>query len=212
MPNRPVVILLHGLGKTERSMKPLSTFLSTQDFECWSCNYPSREFGLAELARQITPELIRLAAGRPISAVTHSMGGIIVRHIDNPAIRWNKIVMLAPPNQGSKMASGLTANFAFRWYYGPAGIALGDSTGWPMPPAPFGIIAGTKQLSFNSPASWIANRRFAPGALHDGTVAVDETKLPGMNAFAQVDATHSGIIRNKQVHGLVNKYLREGKF
>jgi hypothetical protein len=55
-------------------------------------------------------------------------------------------------------------------------------------------------------------RRFAAGVANDGTVAVDETKLPGMADFAEVDATHTWIMNSPIVHRLVLAFLASGKF
>jgi hypothetical protein len=55
-------------------------------------------------------------------------------------------------------------------------------------------------------------RRFPAGVANDGTVAVDETKLPGMADFAEVDATHTWIMNAPSVHRLVCDFLLSGKF
>jgi hypothetical protein len=55
-------------------------------------------------------------------------------------------------------------------------------------------------------------RRFAAQTLHDGTVAVHETRLDGMAAFAEIDATHTWIMNDPRVQQLVVQYLRTGAF
>ena len=62
--------------------------------------------------------------------VTHSMGGIILRHLRDPRLTWSRAVMLAPPNQGSRLAAGLVRNPLFRWFYGPAGSELRSAFGY----------------------------------------------------------------------------------
>ena len=74
------------------------------------------------------------------------------------------------------------------------------------------MIAGTRSLALSNPTSWTVGRRFPAGVRNDGTVAVDETKLPGMDAFAEVDATHTWIMNERTVHALVIRYLRDGAF
>jgi hypothetical protein len=140
------------------------------------------------------------------------MGGIVVRHLQDPRLRWSRIVMLAPPNRGSQLAAGLANNPLFRWFYGPAGRELADATSWPEPPGSFAVIAGTRNLALTNVTSWTIGRLFPPGVANDGTVAVDETKLPGMAAFAEVDATHTWIMNAPEVKRLVVAYLRDGAF
>jgi len=207
---KPLVVLLHGLARGQGSMTRLGRALRTAGFETWSHTYPSRQHSITYLADALTEQLVAL--DRPLSAVTHSMGGVIVRHLHDPRLRWERIVMLAPPNQGSRLAAGLVRNPVFRWFYGPAAAELADSSSWPAPPAPFAVIAGTRSLAWTNPTSWTVGRRFQAGVANDGTVAVEETKLPGMAAFAEVDATHTWIMDAPRVHRLAVSYLREGTF
>jgi pimeloyl-ACP methyl ester carboxylesterase len=207
---KPLVVLLHGLARGQGSMKRLATALRDAGFETWSHTYPSRQHSITYLADALTEQLVAL--DRPLHAVTHSLGGVIVRHLRDPRLNWQRIVMLAPPNRGSQLAAGLVRNPVFRWFYGPAGTELADCSSWPDPPAKFAVIAGTRSLAWSNPTSWTMGRRFAAGVANDGTVAVDETKHPAMDAFAEVDATHTWIMNERSVHALVIRYLREGAF
>jgi triacylglycerol lipase len=207
---KPVVVLLHGLARGQGSMTAMSRALRAAGFETWSHTYPSRRHSITYLAGALTEQLVAL--NRPLHAVTHSMGGVIVRHLHDPRLQWGRIVMLAPPNRGSRLAAGLVRNPLFRWFYGPAGTELADSSSWPDPPAKFAVIAGTRSLAWSNPTSWTVGRRFAAGVANDGTVAVEETKHPAMDAFAEVDATHTWIMNERTVHALVIRYLREGAF
>jgi triacylglycerol lipase len=209
---KPLVVLLHGLARGHGSMARLGKALRAADFETFSRTYPSRRHSIGYLAGEVAEWIVEHAGDRPVSAVTHSMGGVIVRHIQDPRIRWNRIVMLAPPNRGSQLAAGLIKNPVFRWYYGPAGAELANGGTWPAPPAPFAVIAGTRSFALTNPTSWTMGRRFAPETANDGTVAVDETRLDGMTDFATVDATHTWIMNDARVHALVVGYLRGGSF
>lgn len=208
----PLVVLLHGLARGQGSMARLGRSLRARGFETASRTYPSRRRSIPELAAGVADWIVEQAGDRPVCAVTHSMGGVIARHLHDPRIRWRRIAMLAPPNQGSQLAAALGRNPVFRWYYGPAGAELADGSQWPAPPAPFAVIAGTRGLAFTNPTSWTVGRRFPRGVAHDGTVAVDETRLAGMAAFAEVDATHTWIMNDSRVHQLVAGYLRDGAF
>ncbi len=209
---KPLVVLLHGLARGHGSMARLGTYLRAHGFETCGRTYPSRRHSISYLAGEIADWISEHAGDRPVHAVTHSMGGVIVRHLHDPRIHWERIVMLAPPNRGSQLAAGLMRNPVFRWYYGPAGAELANGGQWPDPPAPFGVIAGTRSRALSNVTSWTVGRRFSPETRNDGTVAVDETKLDGMSAFAEVDATHTWIMNDVRVQGLVVSYLRDGRF
>ena len=91
----------------------------------------------ADVATRIRTEL----PDRPLVAVTHSLGGILVRHMASE-LPWRGVLMLAPPNAGSRVAEGLRDNPLFRWYFGPAALDVARADGWPAPPTPCGVIAG----------------------------------------------------------------------
>lgn len=209
---KPLVVLLHGLARGHGSMARLGTHLRAHGFETFSRTYPSRRHSISYLASEVADWIVEHAQARPVCAVTHSMGGVIVRHLHDARIRWHRIVMLAPPNRGSQLAAGLVRNPIFRWYYGPAGLELADGSRWPSPPAPFGVIAGTRSFAMTNPTSWTVGRRFSPSTPNDGTVAVEETKLDGMTDFAEVDATHTWIMNDAHVLQFAVSYLKHGVF
>ncbi|HSD87638.1 MAG TPA: alpha/beta fold hydrolase [Kofleriaceae bacterium] len=209
---KPLVVLLHGLARGHGSMAKLGAYLRRHGFETWGQTYPSRRHSIAYLASALTEQLVDVAGDRPLHAVTHSMGGIVVRHLQDPRLRWSRIVMLAPPNRGSQLAASMVRNPLFRFFYGPAALELGEASAWPMPPAPVAVIAGTRSLALSNVTSWTVGRRFPAGVKNDGTVAVDETKLAEMAAFAEVDATHTWIMNSEHVRHLVVTYLSEGRF
>jgi triacylglycerol lipase len=209
---KPLVVLLHGLARGQGSMARLGKFLRAHGFETAARTYPSRRHSISYLATEVADWIVEQAGERPVSAVTHSMGGVIVRHLHDARIRWERIVMLAPPNRGSQLAAALVKNPVFGWYYGPAGAELADGSQWPQPPAPFAVIAGTRGFALTNPTSWTVGRRFAAATKHDGTVAVDETRLDTMAAFAEVDATHTWIMNDVRAQQLVLQYLQTGSF
>jgi pimeloyl-ACP methyl ester carboxylesterase len=228
---RPTVVLLHGLARRAGSLAGLGKALAAAGYPVWACDYPSRKRGIAATAAAIADRLADELPGRPLAAVTHSLGGIVVRHLGDPRLRWRRIVMLAPPNHGSQVAAAFAGNRLFAWFYGPAGRELAapiarrvaawpdparsadavgcDPEAWPPPPAPCAIIAGTRRRALANPTSWVSHRVFPAGTAHDGTVAVDETRLAGA-AFATVDASHTLIMNHPEVRALALAFLRTG--
>jgi triacylglycerol lipase len=208
----PLVVLLHGLARRQGSLGRLAQRLEAAGYETWSRTYPSRRATIAEAARAVADWIAADAAGRPLHAVTHSLGGILIRHMHDPRLSWQRIVMLAPPNQGSALAASLAQNPVFRWFYGPAGVDLAGGAAWPPPPAPFAVIAGNRRRDLSNPVSWTVGARVHGDEPSDGTVRVSETKLPDMAAFAEVDATHTWIMDHPQVAKRVLEFLATGRF
>jgi triacylglycerol lipase len=209
----PAVVLLHGLGRTHRSMAPLRRYVEGLGYETWSRTYPSRRQSLGALAGEVAEWIRRDLGPRPLIGVTHSMGGILIRYM-REHLAWRGVLMLAPPNQGSVVAAQLAGKPFFRWVYGPAVSELGDGSAWPPPPEPFAVVAGTRGPSWGNLPSWlIRGMRLLPvDEAHDGTVRVAETRLDGMVGFAEVEASHTFLMNHPATRELVRRFLATGCF
>jgi pimeloyl-ACP methyl ester carboxylesterase len=208
------VVLLHGLGRSSRSLARLEADLASQGYSVLNLDYPSLKYPIEYLADEVLrPEVARLSAASPakIHFVTHSMGGIIVRyylkHHDVPAL--GRVVMLSPPNQGSELADLLNGSALFKRFIAPAGRELGtdtDSLPRKLGGADFnlGVIAGSK--SYNPINSLILD------GPDDGTVTVESTRMPGLVDFIVLPCSHNSIIRDKTAIGQVIHFLRHGAF
>lgn len=213
----PLVILLHGLARRGDSMRPMAKALERAGFETWSCDYPSLSRSPSDCAEFVARELRQaFPRRRRMSVVSHSLGGIVFRHLGDAGITWRRAVMLAPPNQGSALARALhdhpVAGRAFQFLAGTCASDLaGCGESWPYPPCVFSVIAGTRSFDLHNPTSWWSSRMLSEGE-NDGTVLVSETKLDGMAAFKTVEATHTTIMADPQVHRLAVRFLRRGCF
>lgn len=208
-------------------MEPLRRHIEQElGVKAVSIGYSTRPT-LAGLAQTVADEVQQqVGRGGRAFAVTHSMGGIVLRHImdlpDTGGVHWVGCCMLAPPNHGSHVAryfnNGLhMVSGVFRLATGPAGAELAEEIAacakWPVPPQPCGIIAGTRSLALVNPTSWMtAALRLHGGRESDGTVAVDETITEAMTDFCTVDADHTLIMRYKHVKELVVAFIRDGSF
>ena len=218
--DRPLVVLLHGLARTRFSMSGLASHLERAGFTTWSCTYPSRRLSIAGSAERIADAIARdLPSGRPLAAVTHSLGGILIRHVAE-RIPFARVVMLAPPNQGSRLSRALRDGPIYRWFFGKAGqelavipvVSEAEPGLWPALPPSTAVIAGTRADRSWNPTGWVSRRSriFAPGEPNDGTLAVAETQIEGMAAFATVDASHSWIMNHRAARALVVRFLDTG--
>ena len=213
MKRRPTVVLLHGLARTHRSMDGLRRHLEAAGYSTWARSYPSRHLPIVDLATLLAQQIRDELPEEPLLAVTHSLGGILVRHMA-ALLPWRRVVMVAPPNRGSRVAQLFRDQPLFRWFYGPAGQEVADPDGWPAPPEPFAVIAGTRAFSPTNPTSWVTHpfKLLAEAGPSDGTVTVEETRLSGMADFATIDASHTLILRHPQVRAWIVQFLERGRF
>lgn len=208
------VILLHGLARTKTSMAKMKRHLGAAGFSVLNVGYPSRRMRIEEIAGTRLPSAVaecRRKGARKIHFVTHSMGGILVRCYLKSARppELGRVVMLAPPNEGSEAVDRLKDHFFFQWLNGPAGRQLGtDAESLPLrlPPADFevGIIAGDRSVN------WILSTMI-PGP-DDGKVSVARARLAGMKDFIVIHATHPFIVNNSTAIRQTICFLKTGGF
>jgi pimeloyl-ACP methyl ester carboxylesterase len=208
------VVVLHGMGRTYRSMKKMCRYLEKQNYKTVNVDYPSRKKSINFLAFTYLDSVIKNECpdtAKKINFVSHSLGGIIVRVYlaGRPLPNLGRAVMLAPPNQGSEITDWLKENFMYRRGLGPSGQALGtDSASMPSRLGPvgfeLGVIAGDRTTNplFSSKL---------PGP-DDGKVTVENTKVEGMKDHIVVHKSHSFIMNSREVIDQVIYFLDHGTF
>lgn len=210
---RPLVILLHGMGRTRVSFRRMQAGLEEAGWRCARLSYPSTRRSIAEHAAWLEEVLAALAAdgqARSVAFVTHSLGGILVRATMARAGPWRaalqveRVVMLGPPNQGSGLAGRLAGVRMFRWLYGETGVGLVPDAvrGLPAPDAPFLVIAGSR----GDARGW---NPLLPGD-DDGVVAVAETRLEGAAGHVTVRSIHAFLAAHREAIARTIAFLGAG--
>ncbi|MEL7499112.1 MAG: lipase [Planctomycetota bacterium] len=216
-----VVILLHGLIRTSNSMQPMAKFLQQHEFATINLQYASSRKQVEDHAAALHSVIEHLDPQvTDIYFVAHSLGNIVTRrylgdHHDaqtgrqgDPRIR--RMVMLGPPNQGSRVARLLNNSVLFHTIAGKSGAQLSHS--WEKlestlatPSFEFGIIAGGQATD----QEW---SNFVLKGKDDYTVSVEETKLAGAADFLVRPLWHSNMMKQQSVFDATLNFFDEGYF
>ena len=208
------VVLLHGIGGFGLIMKSIERRLEKQGYVVANVTYRSLADPIETLAIDAVEEGLdrcRAEGFTRIHFVTHSMGGILVRqYLSQKEIQGlERVVMLAPPNQGSQFADYVGASPLRKVYEPEVLTQLGTgerSVPRRLGPPEFelGVIAGTRNL-----------RKLLPGTPtepSDGVLTIEETKASGMTDFLDIPATHTSIVWNEEAQRQAVHFLQNGKF
>ena len=209
-----VVICLHGLWRSVWAMEPMANYLHEQGFTTVNIPYASFRYELDEIVQRVRSEVQPwIDQGKQIHFVTHSLGGVVLKRLlentllENEKEKIGRVVMLAPPHQGSEIVDWLS-NSPVRHVLGPAGEFLSsknmESHSGTFPDAiEAAIIMGDK--------SAIPFFRKLLDASNDGIVSVEKGHLLGIKEFKVVEADHTFIASEPDVLCMVKRFLERGK-
>lgn len=194
-----MVILLHGLGRSTGSMRPLAWRLGRAGFATKCIGYPSTRGTVAENEAAVRASL---AGTGQIDIVGHSLGGIIAARLlrDPQGLTIRRVVQLGSPNRGSPLADRLAPLWAARTLCGPTLTDLNAATG-PLPRHPdIAAIAGT--------GGWPGIPLPRP---HDGAVTA-LSAWTGAGHRTAVPVLHTLLPLSPAVAKRVAEFLTTGRF
>ena len=206
----PIVILVHGLWMSGFELGVLKRRIESQSaLRAIPYSYPSVKGSMAEHVRGLV-EFARRHSADEVHFVGHSLGSLVILRAlqvtnDLPP---GRAVLLGPPCQGSRAAQGVS-----RWIpFGRAilGSAIHEECIECSPrewsgQREVGIIAGSMGMGLG--------RLFANlDTDHDGTVTVEETRLPGSKDHIVLHTSHTSMLFSPKVAEQAVVFLRDGVF
>lgn len=197
------VVLLHGLWLPGVSMRWHAARLAQAGFV-------PEIFGYATIAGGPTaalPRLVETLARADTHVLAHSLGGLVALTALQraPDLPVRRVVCLGSPLCGSAAAAGLAGRRLTAATLGHSAALLQSGCGGWDGAARIGMIAGNRPLGLG--------RYFGP--VHgpsDGTVAVAETRLPGLSDHIVIPASHTGLLFSAVAARQVAGFLRDGRF
>jgi len=203
------VVYVHGLWFSGHEAFMLKRYVHAERGYDWHVfPYASTVHSMAQIADELDAFIKALAVPR-VHLVGHSLGGIAIqrcleRHPQQPP---GRVVFLGTPSLPS-LAAAMVARFPFgSAILGAAAMAellQSHEREW-RHPRELGIIAGNQPLGLGQ----LLVHFEGP---NDGTVSVEETRLPGATAHIVLPVSHTGMLLSKQVAHEVGQFLATGRF
>lgn len=201
------IILLHGLWMRGFALGLLHRRLIEQHFSVHRFDYLS----VAATQERILGRLhAQMAAYAPdaVHLVGHSLGGLLALRacLDARELPPGRIVCLGSPLQGSAAAR------AFAGWGRGGEVLLGHNRAlleqglerWDGA-REVGVIAGRMPVGLGAVLGHLQGE-------HDGTVAVSETRLPGLTDHCVIETSHTGLLLSAEAARQAVEFLRHGHF
>lgn len=196
------VVVIHGALRSQAGLWPVVWYLRRAGFDARAFGYATRTHSLERHGERLEQFLAAWLGGPvpTLGILTHSMGGLVARsYLARAAAatqsQAQRVVMLAPPNQGAALAERMKDFRPYRWLYGAAADELLPTRAALLPPPP--PSAAVLVLAGGRHGSEVGYSRRIAGN-NDGLVGVAETALPGV-APEFVGGVHSTLQWRPQV-------------
>lgn len=202
------VVVAHGLWMPGWETRLLRDRLASAGYPAGLFRYPSRKFSLDVCADRLLA-CIDAAPGDVVHLIGHSLGGVIMVHLlqrERPE-RVGRVLCLGSPLNSSRAAARLARLPGSRWLLGRTVINLlrrGGLPAWEQRRA-LGIIAGDVPVGMGTLLGVLPSP-------HDGTVAVDETRLRGATDHIVLHVSHYSMLWSGEVAGQAIAFLGSGRF
>lgn len=208
------IYFLHGFGGPGIEMRWILKAVEKEGYDCTLFKYRSMVRDVDSVGLDLIKK-IQTDGADTISFVTHSMGSLVVRsiyeHIDSladfPIIK--RIVMIAPPNNGTQVADFYYKSHFLRQILGPnlrnlTTDSIVGASRYPIPTCEVGLITGTfggsKVLNLFLDAD------------NDGMVVPEKAKLGIEKDIVHLKSWHFGLLYDRKVTRCVISFLKWGRF
>ena len=204
-----LIVLVHGLWMAGPQLGVLKHRLEENcALQAAAFSYPSISKRMSDHAQSLL-QFVRARHAERLHFVGHSLGGIVVlRALEmSDDLPPGRVVLLGTPSQGCRAARAVA-----RLPFGRAilGASICEEC----------IDCGPREWSGRREVGVIAgSSRIGLGRLfanldtdHDGTVLVEETKLPGAKDHIVLSTSHTGMLISTKVAEQAAWFLREGQF
>jgi pimeloyl-ACP methyl ester carboxylesterase len=203
------VVLVHGLWMTGMESGLLRGRLADDyGFVTRQYSYQTVQVGIEDNVRLLA-DFVADVPGERVHLVGHSLGGLLALRMleQQPLARPGRVVCLGSPLRGSVAARAMASLPFGEDLLGATireAVLNGGMEAW-RGEREVGVIAGTL-------AAGLGLVLEALPSPNDGTIAVVETRLPGIKDHLEVPVSHTGLLLSQVVASQTAYFLRHGVF
>lgn len=181
------VILVHGLWMRSFTLISLRRKLEREGFSVETFDYAS-VFHRPTVSIERLLRRAKASKNRKVHFVGHSLGGLLVLQAlqKEPDLAKGRVVCLGSPLRGSSVARALAGLPGGSILLGRSIETLRNGLDRWEGEQQVGAIAGSLPVGLGRAIGGLVGP-------HDGTVSVEETRLPGLTDHCIVAATHTGL-------------------
>lgn len=207
------VVCIHGVWMPGGVMMLVKRRLQNENqYRAHLFDYPSHHGTLDDNARSLAAFIVAEEFDK-VHLVAHSLGGVVALRmlVLKPEAPVHRVVCLGSPLCGSRAASQLTRTHWGNTILGKsvtAGVVDDTASEWAREVCAsrdIGVIAGTVPIGMGRLVTSF-------GEDNDGTIAVSETRLPGLTDHLCLPVSHTGLLLSKYVTDQTAAFLQRGEF
>jgi len=201
-----LVVLIHGLARTQASMRIMAMRLNRAGFRTAFARYDSRRMRVNEAVAAVAQQIEGMERTGALHLVGHSLGGVVALRVrnDRPDLDVHRIVQLGSPNRGSGAARTLHDMRLAREFFGPVLAELTTAHDIADDPDPDVMaIAGA------SMPRWLS-QQYGIYGVNDGLVSVRSAWGWAAGKRLQVESIHGWLPLSAEVAQQVIDFLKTG--
>lgn len=185
-------------------MRPLGARLQKEGITPHFFGYNSITEGSEEGITSLRDTIEKIG---PTHLVGHSLGGLMALALleRHPNLPVQRVVCLGSPLCGSAAARNIAMLPGGARMLGQSRAILDSGFKEAMQAKEIGMIAGDKPIGLGCLIGKIARP-------HDGSVGLDETRLPGLTDHVVIHASHTGMNFSPEAARLTMHFLNHGRF
>lgn len=200
------VLLVHGLGRTAVSLRSLKRCLRRAGHQPETFSYFAFAQPYQAIRDRLAAQLAAMRGGGPVALIGHSLGGLLLRDAlaAVPDLPVHRLIMLGTPNKPPRRARLAMRWLPWRMFARSCGELLATPAAFaaiPRPAVPYTLVAGTAGHRLLS----------APFGeeLHDGFVAVSETRIDDADEPVLLPLNHTFMMNDDRLQGLIVELLQQ---